>query len=165
MRLKPLASRVASRALRVLPGFVVLLALANAVQPVFADDEDAAAPREAARVCSNASLAGTYGFTFQGFALNPDGTHAAEFVGVGAETFDGHGAITRGRLIGTTNGQPFTPTFTGTYTINADCTGSKTITINGQPSHYALVLVAGGREIETAQTDPGTLLAFTQVRQ
>jgi hypothetical protein len=56
-------------------------------------------------------------------------------------------------------------TFSGVYTINADCTGSKAITINGQPSHYALIMVDRGREIETAETDAGTLLAFTQVRQ
>jgi hypothetical protein len=62
-------------------------------------------------------------------------------------------------------GQPFAPTFSGTYSINADCTGTKTITINGQPSHYALVLVDGGHAIETAETDAGTLLALTQVRQ
>jgi hypothetical protein len=62
-------------------------------------------------------------------------------------------------------GQPVALTFTGTYSVNADCTGAKTITLNGQPLHYALVLVDHGREIETGGTDPGTLLAFTQLRQ
>lgn len=118
-----------------------------------------------ARACSDAALSGTYGFTFDGEILRSDVTRVAEFAGVGVETFDGHGSISSGRIIGTNNGQPFMRTFTGTYSINADCTGTKTISINGQLSHYALVIVAHGREIKTAETDPGTLPAFTQVLQ
>jgi hypothetical protein len=84
---------------------------------------------------------------------------------VGVETLDGHGAITSGRLMSVFGGQPSALTFTGTYSVNADCTGMKTITINGQPSHYALILVDDARQIETAETDAGTLLAFPHVRQ
>jgi aerobic-type carbon monoxide dehydrogenase small subunit (CoxS/CutS family) len=132
--------------------------------PVLASDEDTPDLGEA-RVCTDASLSGTYGFTFDGAIVKSDGTHVAEFAGVGVETFDGHGNISSGRLIGTNNGQPFTPTFSGTYSIRADCTGTKTISINGQPSHYAVVVVARGRQIETAETDPGTQLVFTQTLQ
>jgi hypothetical protein len=131
---------------------------------VHADDEGAAT-LESVEACSDASLHGTYGFSFQGAILKPDGTHAAEFAGVGDETFDGHGRITGGHLNEVFAGQPSAPTFTGTYSVNADCTGTKTISIDGRPSHYAFVLVDHARAIETAETDPGTLLAFTQVRQ
>ena len=63
-------------------------------------------------------------------------------------------------------GQPVAFAFTGTYSVNADCTGAKTITFDdGLATHYSLVLVDRGREIETAGADPGTLVAFTQVRQ
>jgi hypothetical protein len=142
----------------------LVAALAGGSALVRADDEDTTS-LEAADTCSDASLHGSYGFNFHGVNLKPDGTRASEFAGVGVERFDGHGAITSGRLIAAFGGQPAAPTFTGTYSLNADCTGTKTITINGQPSHYAIILVDRGRQIETATTDPGTLLAFTQVRQ
>ena len=156
---------VPTRARAALPAFGLLLALTGGSALVHADDEDTTATLESAETCSDASLHGTYGFSFQGVNLKADGTRASEFAGVGVETFDGHGAITSGHLMSVFGGQPSTPTFTGTYSVNADCTGTKTITINGQPSHYTLILVDHAREIETAETDAGTLLAFTQVRQ
>ena len=156
---------VPTRARAALPACALLLALTGGSALVHADDEDANAPSESAETCSDASLHGTYGFRFRGAILKPDGTHAFEFAGVGDETFDGNGHITSGHLFEVFGGQPASPTFTGTYSVNADCTGTKTITLNGQASHYAFVLVDHAREIETAETDPGTLLAFTQVRQ
>jgi hypothetical protein len=143
----------------------LLLALTAGSALVHADDEDASAPSDSAETCSNASLHGTYGFSFQGAILKPDGTHAAEFAGVGDETFDGQGRITSGHLNQVFGGQPSTPTFTGTYSVSADCTGTKSINLDGRPSHYAFVLVDHAREIHTAEIDPGTLLAFAQVRQ
>ena len=156
---------VPARARAALPACALLLALTAGSVLVHADDEDANAASDSADTCSDASLHGTYGFSFQGAILKPDGTHAAEFAGVGDETFDGHGRITNGHLNQVFAGQPLGPTFTGTYSVNADCTGTKTISIDGRPSHYAFVLVDHARAIETAETDPGTLLAFTQVRQ
>jgi hypothetical protein len=157
---------LAARAGTVLPTLALVVAVSSPASPTHADqDEDPSAALAQGHMCSTASLTGAYGFTFQGVSLKPDGTHAAEFAGVGVETFDGHGTIADGRLMGIFNGQPFTPSFTGTYSVNADCTGTKTITINGQASHYVLVVVAHASEIKTAETDPGTLLAFTQVRK
>jgi hypothetical protein len=156
---------VPTRARAALPAFGLLLALTGGSVVVHADEEDATATLESAETCSNASLHGTYGFSFHRVNLNPDGTRASEFAGVGVETLDGHGAITSGRLMSVFGGQPSALTFTGTYSVNADCTGTKTITINGQPSHYALILVDDARQIETAETDAGTLLAFPHVRQ
>ena len=156
---------VPARARAALPACALLLALTAGSVLVHADDEDANAASDSADTCSNASLHGIYGFSFQGAILKPDGTHAAEFAGVGDETFDGQGQITSGHLNQVFGGQPSTPTFTGTYSVDADCTGTKTISLDNRPSHYAFVVVDDGRRIETAELDPGTLLAFTQVRQ
>jgi hypothetical protein len=156
---------VPARARAALSTCALLLALTAGSALVHADDEDATAAVESADPCSDARLHGTYGFHFQGAILKPDGTHAAEFAGVGDETFDGQGRITSGRLLEVFAGQPSTLTFSGTYSVNADCTGTKTIRIDGRPSQYAFVLVDHARQIETAETDAGILLAFTQVRQ
>jgi hypothetical protein len=149
-----------------LPAFALLVALAGASALVRADDEDPTGTPESGEACNAASLHGTYGFTYQGVNLKPDGTRGPEFGGVGVETFNGEGAITGGRLMAVSGGQPVAFGFTGTYSVNADCTGAKTITFDdGLATHYALVLVDRGRQIETAGMDPGTLVAFTQVRQ
>lgn len=156
---------VPARARTALPACALLLALTTGSVLVHADDDDANALSASADSCSDASLHATYGFTFQGAILKPDGTHAVEFAGVGDETFDGQGGITSGHLNQVFGGQHSAPNFSGTYSVNADCTGTKTIRIDGRPSNYAFVLVDHAREIETAEIDPGTLLAFTQVRQ
>jgi hypothetical protein len=164
MTLRPRALVTATRT--ALPAFALFAALAGGSALVHADEENATATLQSAETCSDSSLQGTYGFNYHGVNLTSDGTRASEFGGVGVETFDGEGAITSGRLMGVSGGQPIAFTFTGTYSVNADCTGAKTITFDdGLASHYALVLVDRGREIETAGTDAGTLVAFTQVRE
>ena len=105
--------------------------------------------------CSLASLQGTYGFTFSGTVFKPDGTPAASLEGAGEETFDAHGRTTAGRSVGSANGQPFNRTYSGTYVVNADCTGTKEITFDdGDQAHFFFVLVDERRQLVMTQTDP-----------
>jgi hypothetical protein len=53
-----------------LPAFGLLLALTGGSVVVHADEEDATATLESAETCSNASLHGTYGFSFHRVNLN-----------------------------------------------------------------------------------------------
>jgi hypothetical protein len=97
-----------TRARGALPAFGLLLALRGGSALVHADEEDTTATLESGETCSDPSLHGTYGFSFQGAILKADGTRASEFAGVGVETFDGQGAITSGRYE-CLRGQPSTP--------------------------------------------------------
>ena len=72
--------------------------------------------------CSIASLQGTFAYTGTGFVVTP-AAFAGPFAEVGTQTFDGKGATTT-TFTASQNGNIFQATFTGTYTVNPDCTGT-----------------------------------------
>jgi len=72
--------------------------------------------------CSVASLQGTFAYTGTGFIVTP-AAFAGPFAEVGTQTFDGKGATTT-TFTASRNGNIFQATFTGTYTVNPDCTGT-----------------------------------------
>jgi hypothetical protein len=133
-------------------------------------------PASANNGCSNATLKGDYGFTISGYQPNPDGT-MSPVKGVAITHFDGAGKLTQRDFVvtagvvvsGTGNsvtGFQFSTGETGTYTINADCTGSAEIDSNvplppplsGGVIKLMLVVTNGGRAIHTVVaefTPPG----------
>jgi len=121
--------------------------------------------------CSAATLKGSYGFnTLTGFVrLNPRSSRFIPDVAAGLVTLDGGGGFT-GKATNVTNGDiaPETPPFAfalvGTYTLDSDCTGSLTEINSG--THFNLVVVNNGKEIEALQTDPQETrtLQFKRIR-
>jgi hypothetical protein len=111
------------------------------------DNKDSAGCRR----CTLASLKGCYGYSYTG-TVQGFGSIAA----VGPINFDGEGntSATYSVNLGGTN---FQGSFTGTYTVNDDCTG--TITINlprlGISSNGRFVIVEEGKEAPFMGTDPG----------
>ena len=109
-------------------------------------------PAASAR-CSNRTLRGSYGFSIEGTILA--GTPNAFAVrGVAMTHYDGEGNPTQVDFT-TRNGVPFSPDWrpgSGTYEINADCTGSAHIVqSDGTPSvDLRLVVVDRGREVRAA---------------
>jgi hypothetical protein len=103
------------------------------------------------RRCTLNSLKGCYGYSYTG-TVQGFGSIAA----VGPINFDGDGntSATYSVNLGGTN---FQGSFTGTYTVNEDCTG--TITINlpllGKSSNGRFVIVEEGKEAPFMGTDPG----------
>jgi hypothetical protein len=121
--------------------------------------------------CSNATLNGDYGFTISGYQPNPDGT-MSPVKGVAITHFDGAGKLTQRDFVVTAgvvvsgtgnsvNGFQFSTGETGTYTINADCTGSAEIDSNvplppplsGGVLKLMLVVTNGGRAIHTVVSE------------
>jgi hypothetical protein len=98
-----------------------------------------------------------------GFA---DVLRAGPFAGVNLETFDGDGVLT-GRGIGNLNGNIVPVTFTGVYTVNADCTGTYTVQVSplGLTTHASFVIDDGGNELQIIITDPGTVITCIARRQ
>ncbi|HEV2395686.1 MAG TPA: hypothetical protein VGS27_01930 [Candidatus Sulfotelmatobacter sp.] len=74
--------------------------------------------------CSMARAAGSYSFTDNGTVLGV-GLRTA----VGVFTLDAAGNITNGSATSSLNGTVAVETFSGTYTVNPDCTGSGTAKI------------------------------------
>jgi len=132
-------------------------------------------PASANNVCSNATLEGDYGFTILGDQPKPDGT-TSPVKGIAIVHFDGAGNLTQKDFVmnsgvptpghgDSQTGFHFQTGETGTYTVNADCTGSAEIDLNvpvpsGSTGVIKLMLVVtnGGRAIHTVVaeiTPPG----------
>jgi len=82
-----------------------------------------ATPVQAAH-CSLSSVAGKYGFTLNGVVILPTGP--VPIAAIGKAVLDAGGSVsgTEARTVG---GGYADETFTGTYTVNADCTGTTTL--------------------------------------
>jgi hypothetical protein len=107
------------------------------------------------RGCSNASLTGTFAYTLTETVIAPPAI-AGPTAEVGTQTFDGRGATTGSATV-SANGAIFQFTFTGTYTVNPDCTGTFTLQIAafGITQHVFFVIDDSGTEFRAIETDPG----------
>lgn len=115
--------------------------------------------------CSNETPEGTYGFYGSGTFLpdNPDGEIAGPYTTVGLIKFDGAGNFTVPAETETFNGQPVVDqSFTGTYTVNADCTLTA---VNQFGGGFAGVIVDDAKEVDLMATDPGVVLNFVLKRR
>jgi hypothetical protein len=77
------------------------------------------------RGCSNATVAGKWGFTTNGTVV---GIGPRDSLGV--FTLDGAGNLVNGKATASLNGSVTDETFTGTYSVNPDCTGKLAIAIS-----------------------------------
>ena len=111
--------------------------------------------------CSNATLRGDYGFTITG--TRPTGPPPApieQFVGLAIARFDGHGGLTQdvGSSHGSIRGDSPNDTGSGTYSLNADCSGTMTLNLTGQTPAVSLriwmVVVDRGREVRLVVMTP-----------
>jgi hypothetical protein len=114
--------------------------------------------------CTVHSARGTYGFAILG-TISAIGLVSTG----GATTFDGEGNQT-GKFTVTSVASVDQFTFSGTYTVNPDCSGSATLNIspflfgNGVV-HLKAVGTNNNTELKWLVTDPGIFLAGTLTRQ
>ena len=100
--------------------------------------------------CSNASIKGTYGLSCEGTIVG-----VGLLAVVGVFTADGNGNGSEVETI-SVNGEITTgATFTVTYTVNADCTGSFVSTGFGSVFHNDFVIDDNKKEIRLIATEPG----------
>jgi len=110
--------------------------------------------------CTLACLQGGWGFTLSGNLL------AGPAAATGVLTVDGEGNFS-GHDTLSANGMILSEAFTGTVTVNPDCTTSATIVSSlfvGE-AHFDGVLVAKSREILLIRRDPGTVLFGSAKKQ
>jgi len=115
--------------------------------------------------CSDQTLNGPYAFEIDGQILS--GPLAGLLRGVAMTQFDGHGNLDQVDFA-TINGIPRWTgwrSVTGTYQVNADCTGEAVLTpSDGSPSLHLLLVVANhGREIKTVVAGNATGSRGTRV--
>ena len=107
--------------------------------------------------CTQASLEGSWGFTLSG-TLIPSAGVRLPVAAVGTFAIDSSGSVS-GQDTTSVDGTIFPETFTGTATVNPDCTGSAKIisTVLGV-SHFDFVLTTERKEVLLIRKDPGTVI-------
>ncbi len=115
-----------------------------------------------AQNCSLSSWTGTHFFLINGTGPNSEKTATVPYVQLGKLVSDGNGNIT-GTATESADGVIFNLTLKGTYTANADCSGTQTLTITPQGfasyvSTSAIQLVDGGQQKITATENAGTVM-------
>ena len=123
----------------------------------------AAMPAQAAQ-CSFEKVAGSYGYTTNGFvAASP--TTFVPVAAAGTITFDGQGNVsgTQTRVVA---GSALDETYTGTYSVNPDCTGSFTVLVqpDTRTSTVNLVWTDNTNVASAVFTTPGFILTATARR-
>jgi hypothetical protein len=115
--------------------------------------------------CTNSTMSGTYVLTASGTYYPGSNQPGLAVAAVGTVTYDGQG---KGQSVSTLSagGAVFRHgTSTAVFTVNSDCTGTKTFTAStGAIIHYDFVISPNGRLINFIVTDPGYALAGTAVR-
>jgi len=122
-----------------------------------------ALPAQAAQ-CSLERVAGSYGYTTNGFvAASP--TTFVPVAAAGRITFDGQGNVsgTQTRVVA---GSALDETYTGTYSVNPDCTGSFTVLVqpDTRTSTIKLVWTDNTNVANAVFTSPGFILTATARR-
>ena len=82
---------------------------------------------QASEKCSNASVAGDWGFTLTGTILLPTG--GVPVAAIATATVDKNGTITNGTEARNVGGGYADETVTGYWTVNPDCTGTHYVNI------------------------------------
>lgn len=102
-----------------------------------------------ARVCSLDTPKGTFGYSYSGIVLG------LNIAATGPITFDGAGNLSATYNVNL-GGKPFQGAFTGTYTVNADCTSTFILHLPllGISTNGSLVIVNQGKELFFTGTDP-----------
>ena len=116
----------------------------------------AVASAQGHRACSNASVAGTWGYTETGTVMPPTGPVLV--AAVGTYTFDRAGSFS-GAQSSSSGGKVSQDTKLGTYTVNADCTATLTLSVYDQSeaillrrSVWEIVLVESATEMRGIMT-------------
>lgn len=102
--------------------------------------------------CSNATLKGAYADQDTGTIVG-----VGPFAGVNVDTFNGKGKIAISG-VSSLNGSVSAGVETGTYQVNADCTGTYTVTGGGITVDAFFVVDEAGKELQIVITDPGTVI-------
>lgn len=118
----------------------------------------AATTIRAQEACDAASFKGAFGYTLKGFIYDERGNLYVLAAG-GRMVSDGAGALTGADSI-SYDGNTVKRRYTGTYTVNEDCTG--TLIFSGDDNSITnadFVIVNDGKEVSVVQTDANFIVS------
>jgi hypothetical protein len=108
--------------------------------------------------CTNLSLQGTFAYTSTGSIASPPEI-AGPIAEVGTQVFDGKGGTTATATI-SSNGSMTQLVITGTYTLNADCTGTMALQVSpfNITVHVLFVMDTSLNGFQAMETDDGLII-------
>jgi hypothetical protein len=153
-------SRRTSRIVIVATGFLVLWIVSDFGTGPFGPHAFAQHSGSPGRVCSLVTMKGAHGYSYSGTVM------ASPISAAGPITFDGAGNLSATYDV-SLDGTPFHGSFTGTYTVGADCTGTVTLQLPllGISSHGSFVIVDSGKRTYFVGTDPGVTVRGETTKQ
>ena len=117
--------------------------------------------------CDATSLNGAYGYNLSGFAYDVQGNFYT-LAAIGRMTPDGNGGLSGAETF-SLDGNILHRTYTGTYTVNSDCTGSMVLQVSQgsatSTTHADLVAVNNSKEVKFIQTDTNVIFSGTLTKQ
>lgn len=143
---------------------VTVLTVGLTTSALTASDQENA--MSAAARCNEGTLKGIYGVTLSGVRPGTGGA-PEQFVGLSMQTYDGKGNFTQTDNThgpsGTVTDQPGW----GTYTVNPDCSGTKTLWLQGLPFpiENRIAIVDKGDEIRIVVVSPPPIIVTAQGRR
>lgn len=114
--------------------------------------------------CTNESFKGVYGYVHNGAFYYQDGSgNWGYYAAAGKMAADGNGAVANTESASFDGYVQRNQNYSGTYTINADCTGTATFTDSSGKTiaNFDLVLSNGGKDIQMVETDADTMISGT----
>ena len=90
--------------------------------------------------CSSASLNGTYSATLTGRDVSSTLTFSKALEGIGTATFDGQSKVAFTLTTNTNQSSGISQTLSGTYTMQANCAGTLTLTTGDTAKFHSGVL-------------------------
>ena len=116
--------------------------------------------------CSAASLKGSYALSMSGFFYDPDGIQGV-YGAAGLAVADGTGGITGTETLNLDGTPARGLQFTGSYTVNNDCTGSLSLKDSQGNAivNMDLVIAGGGKNVSLVDYDPNVIVNGTATLQ
>ena len=111
-----------------------------------------AQPQIGGGTCSTLSLNGAYMMTLTGRQLNSSGVYLNVLQAAGSVTFDGQSKVTLSLTQNTAKTTAAAQTYSGTYTVQANCLGSISLT-TGDTASFNLLIYNQGNDFLLAGTD------------
>ncbi len=125
-------------------------------------------PVKAQSGCDATSLSGAFGYALTGAVYDQSG-NLYYLAANGRLSADGNGALTGADTL-SLDGSIVKRKYTGTYTLNSDCTGSAQLQISdgtslGKGANLDLVVADSGKQVNLIQTDGSFVFSGTGRKQ
>jgi hypothetical protein len=133
--------------------FLIAMALGG-IKPILAQSDG----------CDATAFKGAFGYSLTGSVYDSRG-YVYLIGAAGRMVSDGAGTLTGADTV-SFDGSIAKRQYTGTYTVNSDCTGSLSFKdANGTATNFDFVLANDGKEVNLVQTDPSWIVTATLKKQ